>query len=218
MMITKIDLAFRVMCNESIPCDHGYALFGAISRILPSAHESDALGVMPIAGSVVGNRQMQLVDRSRLVLRIPTVDIASYLPLSGKKLNVDGFTLQVGVPEVRTLIPASAVRSRLVTTKNCLDTARFEAELKRQLSAIDVSGEAVLSIGKRRTIRIRDKEILGYEVVIEQLSSDESLVIQSQGLGGRRHMGCGIFVVHRPVPYVIPNKVSRNERGDTGNE
>ena len=64
------------------------------------------------------------------------------------------------------------------------------------MTALGVSDQAVFSIGKRRTIRIREKEVVGYEVVIEGLTPDESLTIQTAGLGGRRHMGCGIFVVH----------------------
>jgi CRISPR-associated protein Cas6 len=48
--------------------------------------------------------------------------------------------------------------------------------------------------GKRRTLRIKDKEVVGYEVKLEGLTVAESLNIQEQGLGGRRHMGCGVFV------------------------
>ena len=40
---------------------------------------------------------------------------------------------------------------------------------------------------------IRDKEIVGFEVLLEGLTAEESLTVQKMGLGGRRHMGCGIF-------------------------
>jgi CRISPR-associated protein Cas6 len=59
-----------------------------------------------------------------------------------------------------------------------------------------VSDEAIVSVGKRRTIRIHGKEVVGYELVIEGLTADESVAIQTTGLGGRRHMGCGVFVPH----------------------
>jgi hypothetical protein len=31
-------------------------------------------------------------------------------------------------------------------------------------------------------------------VIIEGLTAEESLTIQEKGIGGRRHMGCGVFV------------------------
>jgi CRISPR-associated protein Cas6 len=66
---------------------------------------------------------------------------------------------------------------------------------------LQVSSEAILTLGKRRTLRIREKEVVGHEVVIEGLTSEESLSVQERGLGGRRHMGCGIFVplIHRKI-------------------
>ncbi len=189
-----VDLSFRVQSPSALWSDHGFSLFGAISRILPEAHETNAIGILPIAGNQIGDRKIQLNERSRLTLRIPSGDIADWLSLAGKKLDVAGASLQVGIPEVRALVPATAVRSRLVTTKNGQDQVRFEAELRRQMESLGVSRECVITITKRRTIRIHSKEVVGYEVVIEGLSYDESLALQTYGLGGRRHMGCGVFV------------------------
>lgn len=45
-------------------------------------------------------------------------------------------------------------------------------------------------------IILHGKEVVGYELVIEGLTADESVAIQTTGLGGRRHMGCGVFVPH----------------------
>lgn len=194
-----VDLSFSVQSSAPLWSDHGFSLFGAISRIIPDAHDSNAIGILPIAGNQIGQRKIQIDARSRLTLRIPSSDIARWLPLAGKTLDVAGAPLQVGVPEVRALVPTTAVRSRLATTKNGQDQARFEAEIRRQMDALGVSKDALLSIGKRRTIRIHNKEVVGYEVIIEGLSFDESLAIQTHGLGGRRHMGCGVFVAHRAL-------------------
>lgn len=192
-----IDLSFSLQSSSPIWSDHGFSLFGAISRVLPEAHEANGVGILPIAGSQIGQRKIQIDARSRLTLRISSSDIARWIPLAGKTLEVDGALLQVGVPEVRSLVPTTAIRSRLVTTKNGQDQARFEAEIRRQIEALGVSPEAIVSIIKRRTIRIHSKEVVGYEIVIEGLSFDDSLAIQTHGLGGRRHMGCGVFVAVR---------------------
>ncbi|MCY3012210.1 MAG: type I-MYXAN CRISPR-associated protein Cas6/Cmx6 [Planctomycetota bacterium] len=196
-MITNepyVDLSYRIRSNSPLWSDHGFSLFGAISRLFPDAHEANGIGILPIAGSQIGERRIQLNEHSRLTLRIPSGDIARWLPLAGKTVDVAGVSLQVGIPEIRVLIPATALRSRLVTTKNCQDQSRFEAEIRRQLTAIGVSIQAIVSVGKRRTIRIHGKEVVGYELIIEGLTADESIAIQTAGLGGRRHMGCGVFV------------------------
>jgi CRISPR-associated protein Cas6 len=193
----KVDLAFHLIGRSPLPSDHGFSLFGAISRILPQAHEANEIGILPITGNQIGGRRMQLHAGSRLVLRVYASEIATWLPLAGKKLDIEGSQITVGVPEVRTLLPSTALRSRLVTTKNGQDQRRFEAEMLRQLGMLGVNAEASLTIGKRRTICIHRKEVVGYEVVIEGLSFDESLAIQTQGVGGRRHMGCGVFLAHQ---------------------
>lgn len=192
-----IDLAFQVTSQSPLWSDHGYQLFGAISRLLPQVHEPNGIAVLPITGQQIGDRKIQLSKSSRLIIRVATSDIATWLPLAGKTLEVVGAKLQIGVPEIRSLIPSTALRSRLVTTKNCQDQSRFELELRKQMTTLGVSEHAIVAIGKRRTIRIRDKEVVGYEVIVEGLTADESLAIQSIGLGGRRHMGCGVFVPHR---------------------
>ncbi len=49
----------------------------------------------------------------------------------------------------------------------------------------------------RRTIRIRKAEVVGYALLVEGLSVEDSLRLQQYGLGGRRRMGCGVFVPAR---------------------
>ncbi len=201
--MTMIDLSFTISANQPIPVDHGYRLFAAISSLVPQIHGiRDGLGIHPIRGQQIGNRQLQLVaPLSRLTLRLDTDHIASILPLAGMRLDLGTTSITVGIPEVRALVLAPALRSRLVTTKNCTDQARFETELRRQLDALSISSQAQFIIpinhaGKprRRTLRIRDKEIVGYETIVECLTAEESLALQTHGLGGRRHMGCGVFV------------------------
>ncbi len=201
-MITEdphVDLSFHISGVQPLWSDHGYSLYGAISRVLPQIHEPNEIAVLPISGQQIGGRQMQLTRSSRLTLRVASSDIASWLGLAGKTLEIGGARVQIGVPEIHAIIPATALRSRLVTTKNCQDQTRFEAELHRQMKALGLNDQVIVTIIKRRTVRIHDKEVVGYEVVLEGLSAEESISIQTAGLGGRRHMGCGIFVAHQRV-------------------
>jgi CRISPR-associated protein Cas6 len=197
-----IDLSFILTGIADIPADHGYQVYAAVSRLLPSMHEPNGVGIHPIRGRLLGDRRMQICDFSRLTIRLIPERIPDLLPLAGKRLNIAGQQICVGVPEVRGLEPAAALRSRLVTIKVSGDRTEtrppdetgFIVSARRQLDVLAISGDARVSVGKRRTLRIKDKEVVGYEVMVSGLSTDESLELQSRGIGGRRHMGCGIFM------------------------
>ena len=186
-----IDLAFR-LTGSAVPVDHGYALYAGLSRILPDIHTAKDIGVQPIRGIYSGNGTLHLADFSRLILRLPAEQIQAYLKLSGKRLELDEHPLSVGVPEVRTLRPVARLRTRLVTIKGFLQEDEFLAAAERQLAQLDIKGQAHL--GARRTFRIKDKQVVGFEMGVTQLTAEESLILQEHGLGGRRKMGCGVFV------------------------
>lgn len=186
-----VDLAFK-LTGSKIPVDHGYALYSAISRLAPEIHESKNVGVHPIRGTYSGNGELMLRDSSRLVLRLESERIGDFLKLAGKRLEVDSHGLRVGIPEVRILRPPAALYSRLVTIKGFMEPELFREAAKRQLEKIEVRAE--LQVGERRTFRVKDKQVVGFEVAATELGAEDSIRLQESGLGGRRHMGCGIFV------------------------
>lgn len=189
-----VDLAFR-LTGASIPVDHGYTLYAAISRVLPHLHADKEVGIHPIRGRYSGSGNLYLAAASRLTIRLPEDRIAAVLKLAGKTIELGGHRLRVGVPETRALRPAAALYSRLVTIKGFMEVDPFLAAAKRQLDSLGV--DAVLIIGERRTFRVKDKQVVGFEVFANQLDAEASLRLQESGLGGRRHMGCGVFV---PAP------------------
>lgn len=186
-----VDLAFRLN-GSAIAVDHGYALYAALSRIVPEIHQANDIGVQPIRGIYTGNGKIQLSPTSRLIVRLPDEAIRPYLKLAGKRLVVDDSPLSVGVPEVRMLLPVARLRARLVTIKGFLQEEEFLAAAMRQLQQLGVNGRAHL--GEHRTFRIKDKQVVGFEMFVTQLTAEESLDLQENGLGGRRKMGCGVFV------------------------
>jgi len=196
-----IELSFPIIATQPIPADHGYHLYAALSNALPVLHQLNGIGVHPIRGTQIGNRMLGLNEHSALVLRIPDNRIGEFIQLAGKHLRVGVQPFRVGVPRVFPLTAAPALRSRLVTIKNGTDPERFLKEVRRKLDAFGVAVEAQVALGKRRTIRIKDKEVVGYEVIIEALTAEESLAIQENRTQGspemgwsRRHMGCAVFV------------------------
>jgi len=109
-----VDLAFR-LTGATIPVDHGYALYAAISRLLPDLHADKDIGIHPVRGRYVGDGSLHLATFSRLTIRLPDDRIRAVLKLAGKTLEVDGQRLRVGVPETRALRPTAALYSRLAS-------------------------------------------------------------------------------------------------------
>ncbi len=189
-----VDLAFR-LTGSKVLVDHGYALYSAISRLLPAIHGAKNIGVQPIRGTYSGNGELILRDSSRLVIRLESERIGEFLKLAGERLDIDSHILQVGVPEVRLLRSRASLYSRLVTIKGFMEPPAFLDAAKRQLEKLGI--EAEIKVGERRTLRVKEKQVVGFELAALELDAEESLRLQENGLGGRRHMGCGMFVPWR---------------------
>jgi len=171
------------------------------------------IGIHPLNGSLSGDRSLTLTRSSRLTIRLDSDFISQVLPLAGKQILVGGQPLNVGVPEIRPLRPAARLYSRLVVIKGFMEPEPFLEAVRRQLEAMKVRGvpgllkrqglksrEGRSKAGEdrcpfiRRTLRIRDREIVGYAVEVAELDADDSIRVQEIGIGGRRKFGCGVFV------------------------
>lgn len=209
-----VDLRFRLLGN-TIPVDHGYLLLSAVSQWIPKIHEDRDIGIHPIVGRLVGNRQLALTPSSRLVVRLSSDQISEILPLAGKSLRIGDSVLRVGIPEIRPLTVSARMFSRVVLIKGFTEPQPFLDAVSRQLEKLGIAGRASLvsqsqiaraNAGKtagshsdvlRRTVRIHDRDIVGFAVRVEDLTAEESLRLQEKGIGGRRKLGCGIFVPER---------------------
>lgn len=200
-----IDLSFEV-AGDHIPLDYGYALFSALSRLVPKLHGDRRVGVHPIRGMRLAPRVLTLVAASRLRIRLGPEDLVSYIGLAGARLDLDGCGLMVGIPRVETLIPAASLTSRLVTIKGSQDLDTFRMTARRQLAEAGIAAEPVLE-GEadhggpvRRVFRIKGRRLVGFSLRVVGLTAEESIRLQERGLGGRRRMGCGVFVPLVSIP------------------
>lgn len=191
--MNTIDISFQVNSPAKLPVDHSYALIGAVSRLIPEAHGTNGFAIAPISGRQIGDRQMKLDHRSRFVIRTTADQIAKFLPLAGKTIDLQGRKLVLGVPSIHQLLPSSMLRARLVTIKGFFEIGSFEEAVRRQLDLLEI-GNCRIDVGRKRTLRIKQREIIGFETTLSELSDPDSLLISANGIGGRRHMGCGFFV------------------------
>lgn len=202
-----VDLSFPLTGN-TVPLDHGYRLYAAVTTRLPDLHGARWLGMHPIGGQIIDD-QIQLVQGSDLKMRLPSEEITAVLALAGSRLSIGQSVITLGAPSIRPLIPAAALDARLVLLKltqppvrendelqrtvldNDAIADRYRAELTRQLHAMEVTADVELC--GRRAITIKGKRLLGYSVRLTGLDADASLRVQERGLGGRRALGCGLF-------------------------
>lgn len=213
-MQNVVDVRFLLQ-GSLIPADHGYHLFSAVSQLVPELHSDEGVGLHPIAGRPCGNRCITLSKGSSLTIRLPADRIKQILLLAGKSLEIGEHKVRVGIPQTVALKSAARLYSRLVVIKGFLEPQTFLEAAQRQLEELNIRGKPSLvpqshvaaanadkKIGSRspflrRTIKIRDKEVVGFALRVEELTAEESIRLQEKGLGGRRRFGCGVFIPDR---------------------
>lgn len=203
-----IDLLFALE-GPTLPIDHGYDLYSALSRLVPVLHGDVPWRVAPIRGSAAVNGVLKLDRRySRLRVRLPAEDIPEILALAGKTLEIGAHRVRLGIPQVSALIPTPSLVARLVTIKvskfkRIPEPAEFLAAARRQLDTLAVAGEAGIPLveagphtGKprRRVLRVKEKTVVGFPLRVTGLTAEESITLQENGVGGRSKMGCGFFL------------------------
>jgi len=209
-----LDICFPFLDQVAIPADHGYLVFSALSRILPSIRNEPEIGIHPVRGQLLGGRTLMLTPASRLVFRAPHEAYSWLLQLAGQELRIGGSRIRLGIPQVRPLLPVPVLYSRLVVIKPYMEPVPFLDAARRQLDRMGIAGEVSLvptptergafegrtgtaSPFVRRTLKVRDHTVVGFALTVSGLAPHDSLALQAAGLGGRRHMGCGIFVPTR---------------------
>jgi CRISPR-associated protein Cas6 len=193
-----IDLSFHVRGTQ-LPADHGYALLAAIANHVPNIKEHHDIAILSAAGFGDRKGKILLTEHSCFRLRVPITKIQMVYPLAGKRLRLGIHEVQLGIPTIHTLKPHAHLRSRIVTIKGYEEPEPFLAAAKRQLEALEIKGELSISCDRtgnpaRKTIKIKRFTVVGFTVEINQLSEEDSLKLQVYGLGGKRHMGCGVFI------------------------
>lgn len=193
-----VDLSFSVS-GSTLPADHGYGLYSALIQHQQALREQPWLQVQTICGIPDSKGKIFLTRKSKLRLRVPFDQIPLVLPLAGKELSIGDHAIQLGIPQIFPLRPSSHLKARLVTIKGFTEPDLFLAAAQRQLANLGVDGTLKVRLnleGKpdRKTIKIQRYSIVGFGLEVSGLSEKDSIQLQEHGLGGKRRMGCGIFV------------------------
>jgi CRISPR-associated protein Cas6 len=187
-----VDVAFSLR-GGSIPADHGWHLFRLLAERLDwLADEADA-GVHPIRGSRAVAGEIHLGARARLMLRLPRERVGQSFALSGARLDL-GHSVEVGSARLRPLFAHGTLYSQFVTTGTS-DEAGFQRDVSAELERARI--ECKVICGSTRTAQTQGAQIVGFSLMLHELSPEHSLRMQAAGLGEGRKFGCGIFVPHK---------------------
>ncbi|HAJ59231.1 MAG TPA: type I-MYXAN CRISPR-associated protein Cas6/Cmx6 [Cyanobacteria bacterium UBA8543] len=141
---------------------------------------------------------------SRFRLRCPAEQVQEwYRLLQNTVLDVRGHLIRLVQPRLSLPQHSETLKARLVTFHlKELDNHQvpfyFLESCKKALDQLEINGQAFIDSNSdgdlaRRTLKIKDKHVLGFGVVVEGLNAEDSIKLQCYGLGGRKHFGCGWF-------------------------
>lgn len=208
-----VDLMFDIRCRE-LPVDHAHDLANAIKAHLPAIEDDERLGVHSIhlAGSQNGwerpdpklGQRLILSRRTKLTLRVPKVRVKEVEDaLEGCELDIAGCALTIGKAKQKKLSTQGTIFSRHVVLEPGEEVDE-NAFLQRIVSHLAERGIRV-----KKALCGRTAELIGPEgpirtrsIMIADLSADDSVRVQQQGIGPLRHMGCGIFIPHKGIDSV----------------
>lgn len=211
MNFLEIQFALRGE-TKTLPADHGYALYSAVKQVVQKSKKQfsdskqipEEVRLCSISGVPNREGKIHLHRRSRLRLRCPAEQVQVwYRLLQNQELNIRGHRVRLVQPRLTLPEPSETLKARLVTFKlNTIDHAEvpryFLESCQKSLQRLEIKGQAFIDSNSdgdlaRRALRIKEKKILGYGVVVEGLNDEDSLKLQWHGLGGRQHFGCGWF-------------------------
>lgn len=197
-----VDLLFSIDC-PTLPVDHARELSDQLKERLPW-FEQDA-GLHLIHGAESGNGWerpqgpedlLYLPRRTKLALRLPRHRIADATALSGQSLQVSGHRMQIGSSKQRLLSLTTILYSRYVVDQAVDDEDAFLAQAVAELKALGLRFKKVLA-GKRCALAASTGSVATRSLLVADLSYEDAVILQCEGLGPMRAMGCGLFVPHK---------------------
>lgn len=204
-----LDVVYGISCR-TLPVDHAYALSTAVKNELDWIENEPCAGVHTIHVAASGNGWFRPEDasqllhpsrRTKLILRLPKQRIDDAKMLIGKTLDVDGNSLTVNNMGEKKLSDISTLFSRYISIENASDENEFMEEIVLALNGLGIKPKKMLC-GKEAHVSIGDSVVITRSLMIADLSTSDSILLQQQGLGSHRWMGCGIFLPHKDIDEI----------------
>ena len=193
-----VDVAFAIRA-DNVQRDCAFDLQQAFCMRLPWMAEDELSGIHPLK-VVAGNGPMaMLATRARLLVRVRRERAVELQAMSGALLLLSGGALQLGISQIREVLPHGTLYAYRVAAEGC-DESAFMASVAQELDSMGVGGERVC--GMHQTVSKGTAVQHAFSLMVHGLSADQSQRLQRTGLGSQRLLGCGIFVPHKSAAAV----------------
>jgi len=192
-----VDVAFSLR-GGTIPADHGWQLFRLLAERLDWLAAEVNAGVHPVRGARAVAGEIHLGERARLMLRLPRERVEQSFALSGTHLAL-GEGVDIGSARLRPLFAHGTLYSQFVAT-GTPDEAVFQRHVDAELERAGIGCKVIC--GRMRRAQTQGPEIVGFSLMLHELSPEHSLSMQAAGLGAERKLGCGIFIPHKSAGAV----------------
>ena len=208
---TVVDLAFSIRC-QCLPIDHAYALSQALLQALPWLDKEQRAGIHLIHGAESSHgwqrpedpthEVLHLSRRTKLVLRLPKERVADARKLTGAVLEVGGYHMDVGEARVRMLSALTTIFSRHVVANENEDEEQFMQQAAEQMKTMNIVVRKLLC-GRSRVFHLPGERIFTRRLMATDLTREESIRLQQEGLGPGRKLGFGLFIPHKGITPTV---------------
>lgn len=196
---SMVDAQFDLEGRE-IPADHGYALYQELLRLAPWLAQTPGLAVHPVhAGPTGRNANLVINRRVKLVLRVPVARFDALEALVGQTIDPGAGPIRIGALKRRPMTPFQTLYAHFVAMDEA-DEVEFLARAQAELEAMGI--RCGLICGKRREMATPTGTVVGYSLMLHDVSLEESIRLQETGLGLHRGYGCGVFIPHKSIKEV----------------
>ena len=201
-----VDAVFTISCR-SLPVDHAYALSRAIQAVLPWFATEPHTGLHIIRAAESGSGWMRpedpltllhLSQRTRLVLRLPEHCLDAAATLLGQTLDINGHSLRADRLTLRPLSRITTLISHCVLLSDCGSESDFRLTATAQLDALGIYPREMLC-GLTTSIATPGHTLQTRSLMLAGLTREQSVLLQQQGLGTERKLGCGLFIPHKDI-------------------
>jgi CRISPR-associated protein Cas6 len=209
-----VDLSFKIDCRQ-LKLDHAWALSTAVCELLPWFENEPQAAIHHVYISQSGNGWnradeggkdvLQLSRRTRLKIRVPQSRKTDTLALTGKTINVDGNELSFGKSETFLLSAITTIVSRhayIAETEH--DEKLFLHAVNAELQQTGIKARKMLC-GKSHQLKTPQGLIKTRSLMLADLSPEDSIRLQENGIGRYYTYGCGIFIPQKGITAVNSN-------------
>lgn len=207
-----IDISFKLKC-QCLHVDHACGLSKAISNALPWFQDEPLAGLhlIHVAGSQNGWMRPEKPDqllypsrRTRLMIRIPIHRIKDTQTLTGKILDIDGYTMEISEAAQKPVTPTDILLSRYVITKRSSNENEFLSTIAMELKGMNIRFKKLLP-GRQIKLHIPHGVVTTISLMVADIDPVDSLTLQERGIGQGRKHGCGIFIHHKGIKAGRPD-------------